>query len=81
MADDRSLSLGFFGDDNDVEFVHPDVKKKLLPELDDGRLSEPLNQDHIKVFLRIRPFTQDELGAGENKVYCDHILLHIVIAL
>ena len=65
MACDRSAIL-FEEESEDVEFEDT-VRKNLMTDLDAtcARLSE---REHVKVYLRVRPFTKDELEKKENQV-------------
>jgi hypothetical protein len=68
MANDRSLVLFDDDEDEDDDGGLTNIRKKLLPELNSGTGSVIAEQEHVKVFLLIRPFTSEEIEKHENQV-------------
>lgn len=65
MPRDRSLVFDEDGEEDDVVQNFEDIKKNLLSTLD----SEiKLDQDHVKVYLRVRPLKKEERDKHEDQV-------------
>ena len=71
-------------DDPDLSMVHHGSRRKLAdefdnmvaekkPRLDDTALAD---QEHMRVYLRVRPFTEKEVEKQENQVIFKFLLFH-----
>jgi hypothetical protein len=65
--------------ESDESISDVDIKKKLAEEflsLDKPSLpaQPPIGQERMRVFLRVRPFTETELNIGENQVCLNGLL-------
>ena len=77
MSDEDAEYLDSLTDqDDEAEDHDEDARKNLLSELDSEaalvpqKVSSdvPPDKEHMKIFLRIRPFSTPEIIAGENQV-------------
>ena len=57
-------------DDEPMVLSQAPLKRKLLDEFDINRPSiDPPPDKHMKVYLRIRPFSAEEINRNEKQVY------------
>jgi len=63
---DRERSMPFIDEDEEATEVTFDIKKNLLSEFDSTAVK--LEDNHVKVYLRVRPLMKAELEKAEDQV-------------